>query len=99
MNRHIVLIVLAGLALLLTACGSSAPAAEPQPVVESAEDVQRITAEDAKALVDSGEAVLYDARSVAAYEAAHAAGAISFPASDAAARSSELPAGKSLVFY
>jgi hypothetical protein len=99
MNRHFALIVLAGLALLLAACGSPTPAAEPQLVVESAEDVQRITAEDAKALVDSGEAVLYDARSVAAYEAAHAAGAISFPASDAAARSGELPAGKSLVFY
>jgi hypothetical protein len=99
MNRSVIAIVLAAFALLLVACGGAAPTPEPPLVVESDADVQRITAEDAKALLDSGEAILLDARSAAAYEAAHAAGSISFPASDAAARSGELPADKSLVFY
>ncbi len=99
MNRWFVSMVLTGLVLALAACGSSAPATEPQVVVESADDIQRITAADAKALQDSGDALIYDARSEAAYQQAHAAGAISFPAGEAAARSAELPADKSLVFY
>jgi len=93
------IIVLAGLTLLLAACGDSAPTTEPEVVVESANDVQRITQVDTKALLDSGEAVLYDTRSAAAYQAAHAAGAISFPETDAATRVSELPSDRSLIFY
>jgi rhodanese-related sulfurtransferase len=61
--------------------------------------VQRITPAEAKSLLDSGEAVLYDTRSAGAYEALHAAGALSFPEAEAAARVGELPADKSLVFY
>ncbi len=99
MNKWLATIILAGLTLMLVACGGATPAAEPQIVVESADDIQRITAADAKALLDSGEALIYDARSAAAYLQAHAAGAISFPAGEAAVRSSELPADKSLVFY
>jgi hypothetical protein len=98
MTRRLAILAFISFALLLAACGGSSPDAGP-PEVESAEDVQRISAEEAKALVDSGEAVLYDARSAAAYEASHAAGAVSFPAGDAAARASELPTDKSLVFY
>lgn len=62
-------------------------------------DVQRITLADAKVLLDNGKAVLYDARSVRAYNTKHAAGAISLPENEVAARFSELPADKALIFY
>jgi len=87
------------IALALAGCRSTEPVTEPQVVVESADDVQRITPSDAKALLDGGDAVLYDSRSEAAYQQVHAAGALSLPASEAAARFSEFPAGKSLIFY
>ena len=44
-------------------------------------------------------AVLYDARSPAAYRSVHAVGALSFPEADMAARYGELPSDKSLIFY
>ncbi|MEJ2735965.1 MAG: hypothetical protein P8189_20765 [Anaerolineae bacterium] len=68
-------------------------------VVHSAEDILRITPAEAKELLDSGRAVLYDVRSEGVYRARHAAGALSFPASDMVARYGELPTDKSLVFY
>jgi 3-mercaptopyruvate sulfurtransferase SseA len=98
MRRHLTLILLTGIVLSLLACGGT-PAANPQIVVEDASDVQRISPQDAKTMVDSDQAVLYDARALTAFQAAHAAGAISFPATEAAARAGELPADKSLVFY
>jgi len=42
-------------------------------------DVPRVTAEDAKAAFDSGEAVIVDVRSAEAYAEAHVAGALSIP--------------------
>jgi hypothetical protein len=75
-----------------------APSATPF-VVHTVEDVPRITPAEAKELLDSGRAVLYDVRSEGAYRARHAAGALSFPASDVPARYGELPTDKSLVFY
>ncbi len=74
----------------------------PTPALRStltAQDVQRITPADAKALLDAGEAILYDVRSANEYATLHASGAISFPDSQAAARLGELQADKSLVFY
>lgn len=65
----------------------------------TAQDVQRITPADAKALLDAGEAVLYDVRSVDEYATLHAAGAFSFPESEVVTRLEELPAAKDLVFY
>lgn len=99
MRRHLTLILLTGIVLSLLACGGGTPTANPQIVVEDASDVQRISPQDAKTMVDSDQAVLYDARALTAFQAAHAAGAISFPATEAAARAGELPADKSLVFY
>ena len=82
---------------------TEAPAAtptEPAPAAPlSTDDVQRITPAEAKPLLDSGEAVMYDTRSAAAYNALHATGALSFPEADAAGRFGDLPADKSLVFY
>ncbi|HID87089.1 MAG TPA: hypothetical protein EYP55_06875 [Anaerolineae bacterium] len=75
------------------------PAATTPRMALTAKDVQRITPAEAKALLDNGMAVLYDMRSVKAYRVKHAAGAVSFPEADMAARFSELPADKKLIFY
>jgi len=61
--------------------------------------VLRISPAKAKALVDDGRAVLYDTRSADQYRALHAAGAISFPEDQAAARFDELPDDLELIFY
>ena len=42
-------------------------------------DVPRVTVEDAKAALDSGEAIIVDVRSAEAYAEGHIAGAISIP--------------------
>ena len=75
-------------------------ATDPPPlVVQSTGDVQRMAVDEAKALVDAGEAVLYDTRPASSYQANHAAGALSFPESEVASRLGDLPADKALVFY
>jgi hypothetical protein len=67
--------------------------------VRSPDDVSRISPAKAKALVDAGEAVLYDTRSVGQYQALRAAGAISFPEDQAATRAGELPDDQDIIFY
>jgi 3-mercaptopyruvate sulfurtransferase SseA len=60
---------------------------QPQPAQQSQGNlpplteaqVPRITVSDAKAAVDSGQAILVDVRSAEAYADAHAAGAVSIP--------------------
>lgn len=62
------------------------PQTQPQqgqtdlPLTEA--DVPRVTAEEAKAAFDSGEAVIVDVRGVDAYTEAHVAGALSIPLTD-----------------
>ncbi|MBL8063035.1 MAG: hypothetical protein JNK32_08465 [Anaerolineales bacterium] len=51
------------------------PAGGSIPLTEA--DIPRITVQDAKAAIDSGQAILVDVRSADAYAAGHAAGAIS----------------------
>ncbi len=57
------------------------PGQQPQgnqpPLTEA--QVPRISVSDAKAAVDSGQAILVDVRSADSYAAGHAAGAISIP--------------------
>jgi len=89
------ILLLLGLGVLLVACGSS----DPTSAVQSAADVNRITAADAKALVDDGAAVLYDTRALDEYRIQHAAGAVSLPEGQEGARFGELPADKALIFY
>jgi hypothetical protein len=67
--------------------------------VRSPDDVSRISPAKAKSLVDAGEALLVDTRSVGQYEALHAAGAISIPEEQAASRAGELPQDQDIVFY
>ena len=64
-----------------------------------ARQVQRITAIDAKELLEKGEAVLYDVRTPTAYESRHAVGAISFPEAQLETSLATLPIDKKLIFY
>ena len=77
---------------------TSAPSATPV-VVRTVQDIQRLAPAEAKELLDSGKAVLYDVRSVGEYRALHAAGALSFPEAGMVARYGELPTDRALVFY
>ncbi len=98
MERWLSVIVLGAMAALLVGCGAARSGASVN--VNSTEDVQRISPREAKALVDSGEAVLYDTRSVDAYQAQRAQGAVSFPEEEVAARIDELPDdGTAVILY
>ena len=98
MKRWLWMIALASLAVLLVGCGRANSANAIQ--VTDADDVQRIKPKEAKALLDSGEAVLYDTRSADAYRSQHAAGALSLPEEELGARIDELPDEETaIIFY
>ena len=92
---------LIALVMLLAGCsaGANLETGTDALNVSTADDVQRISVTEAKALLDAEKAVLYDSRSVASYNAQHAAGAVSLPVSEVEARHNELPTDKSLIFY
>ncbi len=114
MNIKICKIAATILVVLLARCGTVATETEPAgpgaqvsptstapppATVRRAADVQRITPAEARPLLDGGQAILYDVRSADSYRTQHAAGAVSFPEADVAARFGELPDDKALVFY
>jgi hypothetical protein len=61
--------------------------------------VPRISLEEAKGKLDSGQAVLIDVRSKESYDQAHAGGALSIPEEKMDARLSELPRDQLLILY
>lgn len=65
----------------------------------SSADMPRITVQELKAKLDADEAVVFDARTRAAYAKKHIAGAISMPQDEVEARVAELPSDKLAVFY
>ena len=74
------------LALALSACSAVIPAAVPTvtPTIpanlpQTEADVPRITAQEAKAAVDSGKAVIIDVRATESFLENHIAGAVSIP--------------------
>lgn len=62
-------------------------------------EVERITAEQAKARYDEGTAVFVDVRDREAYEAAHVSNAVSIPLGELAARYQELPQDAVIITY
>ncbi len=86
--------LVASLAALLISCGSVSRS------VTSPGAVRRISPREARALLETGEAVVYDTRTTAAYRIEHAAGATSLPEAELAGRIDELPDdGRGLIFY
>ena len=71
----------------------------PQQAIAFPEQVQRIKPAEAKALLDRGEAVLYDTRSFEAYREKHATGAISLPEAEQKTLVATVPTDKVLIFY
>ena len=95
MRKGLWVLAVIALGVLLAACTSS----EATPAVQSAADVSRIRAVDAKAMLDDGTAVPYDTRSLNQFRSQRAAGAVSFPEGEEAARFGELSTEKTLIFY
>lgn len=97
------LLIVVALVLALTGGGAGSQAAAPTeaPVAASGPypSVARITPEEAHAMVQNGEALLVDVRDQAAFEAGHAAGALSLPESEVAGRMSELPPDQMIITY
>ncbi|HAX69440.1 MAG TPA: rhodanese-like domain-containing protein [Anaerolineales bacterium] len=88
MNRRLFPFAIAVLLFAALACSTLAPQAEPTTIpnqssgggIPQTEDqVPRISVSDAKAALDSGQAILVDVRSADAYASGHAAGAVSIP--------------------
>ena len=71
----------------------------PEAITDGSADVLRITAQELKAKLDAGQAVVFDARRQSDYAQRHIAGAISLPQNEVAARLAELPTDKLAVFY
>ena len=93
-NRKIDFLLFAAILTLVTlACNTTLPQTTPtQPVISTLElpqgqnnipqseaSVPRVTVEEAKAALDSGEAIIVDVRSPDAFADGHVAGAISIP--------------------
>ena len=62
-------------------------------------DVPRIILEETQSKLEQGQAVLVDVRSKSSYEQRHAAGAISMPEEEIAARLGEMPRDKEIILY
>ena len=91
------LIVVGGV-WLLTRQGNTGPTVA-ETTIAGSDDVPRITAQELKAKLDAGQAVVFDARQQEPYTQQHIAGAISLPEDEVAARLAELPTDKLAVFY
>jgi len=70
-----------------------------EATIAGSADVRRITAQELKAKLDAGQAVVFDVRRQESYTQRHIAGAISLPENEVAARLAELPTDKLPVFY
>ena len=95
MSRKIYILVASLLLMLLaSACSGRPTQTEPAQVIEptftppparlpvTEAEVRRVTVEEAQVALESGEAVMVDVRSPAAFEASHIAGALSIPLAD-----------------
>ena len=75
-------------------------AAEPSPTQNPEDKMPRITAVEAKKLVDAGQAVIIDVRGTEAYKISHIKGALDYPLTKIEAKDfSGLPKGKRIIAY
>ena len=84
--------------LVLAGCAKSAAKEQAIPTEQS--QVPRLTPQEVKAILDSGQPVVFvDTRSQAAWEAARIPGSLSIPLAEVESRYTELPKDKQLVLY
>ena len=80
MKKFLSIFALALSALTLAACAAPAAAAEPTPTSAPVAEYKKISAADAKARIDSGDAlIILDVRTQEEFDAGHIAGAILVP--------------------
>jgi hypothetical protein len=82
----------------------AAPVQQPnsapqQTVTTHADGVRRVTPAEAQRMMEAGEAIVVDVRPKANYDQGHIKGSVSIPRDEMAARLSELPKDKLVVFY
>jgi hypothetical protein len=101
------------LLLLLAACApqatpaptpTTAPKAAPPvvaapPALTAVDQVRRLTPAEAKAMLDQGQALLYDTRPAESFQTRHARGAQSLPLAQVETLVSTLPKDKALILY
>lgn len=68
------------------------------PRQDSGEPYRRVSLEEAKDMMDSGNAIVIDVRQPDEWASGHVAGAMHIPVDDVIARIDELPADKDLLF-
>jgi 3-mercaptopyruvate sulfurtransferase SseA len=71
----------------------------PAPVAKTEAEVRRVTAEDARRMVEAGRAILVDVRGADSFAAEHVAGAINIPEGEILSRKGELPKDKLVIAY
>jgi activator of HSP90 ATPase len=105
----VVLLALLAGAIIALESGQSASAGDSSAQVNTAQalntgsmpypGVPRITLQETQDKLEQDQAVLVDVRSKAAYDGAHAAGAVSLPEGEITSRLDELPRDKEIILY
>jgi hypothetical protein len=97
-NYKTLFILLIGIALIIAILTACAPTS-PQAVPEAQGEVQRVALEDSKTAFDNGEAVFLDVRSASSYATSHVLGAVSIPLSELEGRIGELDPNQWIITY
>ena len=82
----------------LLVSGAPLVAAQLAPVA-APQDAPRISGEEARALVQKGDAVIVDVRTKEGFAIGHVEGAVNIPLADVGTRMKELPKGKAIIAY
>jgi len=102
-NKKAEIVILSILAVSLVGLGvlvySAIRASTGNPIINTQDDVPRITAEEAYQAVKDGEALLLDVRPAAQYEAQRVSGAVNIPLSELEARMGELDPAQWYITY
>ena len=67
-------------------------------MTEPQESFKRISVEEAKEMLDNGDAMMVDVRQLDEWQSGHVSGALHIPVDDVLARVDELPEDKNLLF-
>jgi flagellar basal body-associated protein FliL len=101
----VVLVIIVGAILSIEGqqtATASRPATTSQPLATTDipyPNVPRISVQETKEGLETGQIVVVDVRSQASYDNSHIAGALSIPEGEIDARLDELPRDKDVVFY
>ena len=97
-NMHLLILVLAVFSLAFQSDCQKADLA-PYVKYETADQIPRITLDEAKKDYDNGTAVIIDSRGLEQYKQEHVKGALSIPIGSPETRFSEIPKGKKIIVY